>query len=336
MNFNIHALSSLFRCNDNINKNNNINNNNNNSNNNNNNSNNNNGNDSINNNISKLASILWKELVFGGHLFATGSVSVIMACATIFMIPISWDILFVSYLLFYAIYLYDYSAGASSDELTNEDRARYLQCKNKSKCIVGIASVILLLVLLTFTNTVTTLIGMSILIFGLLYGSHFKKLTKKIPAFKNVFVSLVWSFMALFLFVYYSLPITYGALMLALFVFIRMMNIQILFDVRDVEGDIADGLLTIPALFGERTYTSILRLINLVSIVFIILCVILGLLPFFTLAIMPIFYYAVTYIDRVTESKKKYSSYVFAACEPIMWSLLIFAGKFIAMFNIMA
>lgn len=307
MSFNVHALGSRFRRNDNV-----------------------------NNNISKLAGMLWKEIVFGGHLFATGSVSVIMACATIFMIPISWDILFVSYLLFYAIYLYDYSAGASSDELTNEDRARYLQCKNKSKCIVTIVSAILFLVLLTFTNTVITLIGLSILIFGLLYGSHFKKLTKKIPAFKNIFVSLVWSFMALFLFVYYSLPITYGALMLALFVFIRMMNIQILFDVRDVEGDIADGLLTIPALFGERTYTSILRLINFVSIVFILVCVIMGLFPFFTLAIIPMFYYAITYIDRVMESKKNYSSYVFAACEPIMWALLIFAGKSITMFNIMA
>lgn len=307
MSLNVHALGSRFRRNDNM-----------------------------NNNIVKLAGMLWKEIVFGGHLFATGSVSVIMACAMIFMIPISWDILFVSYLLFYAIYLYDYTAGASSDELTNEDRARYFQCKNKSKCIVSIASAILFLVLLTVTNTVITLISLSVLILGLLYGSHFKKLTKKIPAFKNIFVSFVWSFMALFLFVYYSLPITYGALMLALFVFIRMMNIQILFDVRDVEGDIADGLLTIPALFGERTYTSILRLINFISIVFILVCVILGLFPFFTLAIMPMFYYAITYINRVIKSKKNYSSYVFAACEPIMWALLIFTGRSIATFNIMA
>jgi 4-hydroxybenzoate polyprenyltransferase and related prenyltransferases len=289
-----------------------------------------------NSDIVKLAGLLWKEIVFGGHLFATGSVSVIMACATVFMVPVSLDILFVSYLLFYAIYLYDYSAGASSDKLTNEERARYLQCKNKSKCIVVAVSVLMFMVLLTFANTITILIGLGILALGLLYGSHFKKLTKKIPAFKNVFVSLVWSFMALFLFVYYSLPITYGALMLALFIFIRMMNIQILFDVRDVEGDIEAGLLTIPALFGEKKYPFILRMINFVSIFFVIVCVIQGLLPFFTLAIMPMFYYAVTYIDKVVESRKNYSSYVFAACEPIMWALLIFAGRYVAMFNIIS
>ncbi|WMW23108.1 UbiA family prenyltransferase [Methanolobus mangrovi] len=288
-----------------------------------------------NNYIVKFMGLVWKEIIFGGHLFATGSVSVIMACATVFMIPVSLDILFVSYLLFYAIYLYDYSAGASSDELTNEGRARYLQCKSRSKCIVFIVSVILFLALLIFANTITTLIGLSILVLGLLYGSHFKKLTKKIPAFKNIFVSMVWSFLALFLFVYYSLPITYGALMLALFIFIRMVNIQILFDVRDVEGDIAAGLLTIPALFGERKYLLILRLINFVSILFVLVCVIQGLLPFFTLAIMPMFYYAVTYIDKVVKSRKNYSSYVFAACEPIMWALLIFAGRSISMLNIM-
>ena len=289
-----------------------------------------------NNDIVKFMGLLWKEIIFGGHLFATGSVSVIMACATVFMVPVSMDILFVSYLLFYAIYLYDYSAGASSDKLTNEERARYLQCKNRSKCIVVVVSAILFLVLLTFANTITILIGLSILVLGLLYGSHFKKLTKKIPAFKNVFVSLVWSFMALFLFVYYSLPITYGGLMLALFIFVRMMNIQILFDVRDVEGDIANGLLTIPALFGERKYPFILRMINFVSILFVLVCVIQGLLPFFTLAIMPMFYYAVTYIDKVVESRKNYSSYVFAACEPIMWAVLIFVGRSISMLNIVS
>ncbi|WP_319507336.1 UbiA family prenyltransferase [uncultured Methanolobus sp.] len=290
----------------------------------------------FNNDFVKIAGLLWKEIVFGGHLFATGSVSVIMACATVFMIPVSLDILFVSYLLFYAIYLYDYSVGASSDELTNEGRARYLQCKCRSKCIVVAVSVILFLVLLAFANTITILIGLGILALGLLYGSHFKKLTKKIPAFKNVFVSMVWSFMALFLFVYYSLPITYGALMLALFIFIRMMNIQILFDVRDLEGDITNGLLTIPALFGERKYPFILRMINFVSILFVLVCVIQGLLPFFTLAIMPMFYYAVTYIDKVVESRKNYSSYVFAACEPIMWAVLIFVGRSISMLNIVS
>ncbi len=288
------------------------------------------------NDIVKFMTMIWREFIFGGHLFATGSVAVIMACASIFMVPVSWDLLFSSYLLFYAIYLYDYSEGASSDELTNENRARYLQCKHKSTYIVIIASVMLSILLFTFANTVTFLIGLSILVLGLLYGSHFKKLTKKIPAFKNVFVSIVWSFMALFVFVYYSLPITYGALMLALFIFIRMMNIQILFDVRDVEGDRAEGLLTIPALFGEKKYPVILKMINLISIIFVVVCVIRDILPFFTLAIIPIFYYAVRYINKVIESKKNYSSYVFAACEPIMWSLLIFAGKSLSMIYIIS
>ncbi|WP_292469434.1 UbiA family prenyltransferase [Methanolobus sp.] len=282
------------------------------------------------NDVIKFVDCLWKEIIFGGHLFATGSVSVIIACATLFMVQLSWDILFISYLLFYAIYLYDYSTGASSDELTNGTRAKYLQCKNKSTCIVAVVSVVLLVLLLTFTNVFITLVSLSILVLGLLYGSHFKKLTKKIPAFKNIFVSVVWAFMALFVFVYYSLPITYGAITLALFIFIRMMNIQILFDVRDVEGDRADGLMTIPALFGEKKYPFILKLINFTSIVFIAACIIQGILPIFTLAIVPVFYYGVGYINRVVRSSKNYSSYVFAACEPIMWSVLIFAGKYIA------
>lgn len=286
------------------------------------------------NDITILVNMLWKEIVFGGHLFATGSVSVVMACSIVFMLPVSWDILFVTYLLFYAIYLHDYTQGASSDKLTNSGRAKYLSCKNRSKCTVIASSFVLLFLLILFTTPAITFIGMAILAFGLLYGSYFKKLTKKIPAFKNVFVSVVWAFMAVFAFVYYSLPVSHGALMLATFVFIRMMNIQILFDVRDMEGDRAEGLLTVPAIFGDKKYPFILRLTNLLSIVFIVLCVLCGLLPFFTLGIIPMFYYAVKYIDRVVKCRNEYTSYVFAAFEPIMWSVLIFAGKFLTIHSI--
>jgi 4-hydroxybenzoate polyprenyltransferase len=286
------------------------------------------------NDILVLMKMLWRELVFGGHLFAIGSVSVVMACSIVFMIPVSWDILFVTYLLFYAIYLYDYSQGASSDEATNSSRAKYLLCKNKSKCTVIITSLVLFTIMISFTSILITAIGMSILILGLLYGSHFKKLTKKIPAFKNVFVSVVWAFMAVFAFVYYSLPITYGAMMLALFVFLRMMNIQILFDVRDMEGDRKDGLLTVPAILGDKKYPFILRLINIVSVIFILGCVVLNLLPAFTLAIIPMFSYGVKYINKVVRSRTEYTSYIFAAFEPIMWSVFIFAGKCITMLSV--
>jgi 4-hydroxybenzoate polyprenyltransferase len=286
------------------------------------------------NDILVLMKMLWRELVFGGHLFAIGSVSVVIACSIVFMIPVSWDILFVTYLLFYAIYLYDYSQGASSDEATNSSRAKYLLCKNKSKCTVIITSLVLFIIMMFFTSILITAIGMSILVLGLLYGSHFKKLTKKIPAFKNIFVSVVWAFMAVFAFVYYSLPITYGAVMLALFVFIRMMNIQILFDVRDMEGDRKDGLLTVPAILGDKKYPFILRLINIVSVIFILGCVVKGLLPAFTLAITPMFYYAVSYINRVIKSRNEYTSYIFAAFEPIMWSVFIFAGKYVTMLSV--
>jgi 4-hydroxybenzoate polyprenyltransferase len=113
-----------------------------------------------------------------------------------------------------------------------------------------------------------------------------------------------------------------------------MMNIQILFDVRDMEGDRKDGLLTVPAILGDGKYPFILKLINYVSIGFVAGCVLIGLLPVFTLAIIPMFYYAVSYINRVVKSRKEYTSYIFAAFEPIMWSVFIFAGKYVTMLNV--
>ncbi|WP_406661305.1 UbiA family prenyltransferase [Methanolobus sp. ZRKC3] len=277
---------------------------------------------------------LWKELVFGGHLFAIGSVSVMLMCAAIFLLPASIEIMCISYLLFYIIYLNDYSKGVCVDKITNSGRASYLQSRGSNFILINLASCLFFVLLLLSGNNGLIITGTLILVLGLLYGNVFKDLTKKIIGFKNFYVAAVWSFMVLFFFLQQSVDLTYGALMLAFFVFLRMMNLQIMFDMRDFNGDMEEGLLTFPVRFGLQRNMTLMRIINVLSVVFMTICVLSGILPLASLSIIVVAYYAGKCIEDIS-SQKGQLCYVFAAFEPILWFLLVFAGNlFMQLLNI--
>jgi 4-hydroxybenzoate polyprenyltransferase len=269
---------------------------------------------------------VWKELVFGGHLFAMGSVSVILMCAAIFLLPVNIEMICISYLLFYIIYLNDYSKGADVDEMTNSGRASYLQSRGSNSILINLSCIALFGLLLYSKDLVLIITGISILVLGLLYGNYFKDLTKKIVGFKNFYVAAVWAFMVIFFFMQQSAALSYGALMLASFVFLRMMNLQIMFDMRDMTGDREEGLLTFPVIFGLAKNMKVLKFNNLISVFFMFLCVLSGMLPLSALLIIAVAYYAGKCINNIS-SQDEQLCYIFAACEPILWFPLVFVGN---------
>ena len=272
---------------------------------------------------------LWNDFIYGGHLFAFGAICVAFMCSILFSIPITWDFLVIIYLTFYIIYLYDYFNGTEDDEKTNSTRADYFR-KNDSKTItrilygsiISIASIYVL-----YSDIPNMLIGFAILILGLTYQAYFKGLTKKITAFKNIFVSMVWAILVYVMFIYYSYPITSEALIISAFVFLRMTGIQILFDIRDIEGDQKKGLRTFPAIYGYRKGFMTLIAINFITAILLIYEAYIGALPYTALMIVPVIFYAQNYLDKVDKSRKDHKSYLFAAGEPFIWFILIFSGS---------
>ncbi|MBP2029627.1 4-hydroxybenzoate polyprenyltransferase [Methanohalophilus levihalophilus] len=269
-----------------------------------------------------------KEFMYGGHLFALGAICVVYMCAVLSSIPITWDFMALVYLIFYCIYLYDYSSGAEEDLINNIDRSEYLQEEKNSKKIAFTLYASILTVAAIYvvkSDIVNMLVGFSVLTLGVLYHPYFKHLTKVIPAFKNIFVSAVWSLLAIFLFMYYSYPITPTALVLAAFVFLRMLTIQIVFDMRDVEGDKKNGLLTVPLLFKEND-SIILNLLNIMTIGVLIYGIYMGIVPATSIMMLFVFFYAYSYIKNVHLGRSEKTNYFNAAAEPIVWALLIQSG----------
>ena len=284
-----------------------------------------------NNNISidveNMRLTIWKEFIFGGHLFALGATCVVAMCSLLFGLPIGLDLLLVTYLIFYPIYLYDYTQGATDDVLTNSARANYLSGNKKAYFVIAGSFAVLTMLFIHFSNSITMLLGFAVLVLGLLYSSYFKKLTKKIIAFKNFFVSAVWALLVLFFFFYYSVPITAAALIMAGFVFTRMVAIQILFDVRDVDGDRKNGLLTIPVVMGNHKEFGLLKCLNIASIALLSFAVYFHILPLISLSFVPVMFYAFSYIRKVKSSMNNYACYLLAAVEPIVWFSVVFFGS---------
>ncbi|AKB85378.1 putative prenyltransferase (UbiA family) [Methanococcoides methylutens MM1] len=250
-------------------------------------------------------------------------------CSILFEIPITWDFLVIIYLTFYIIYLYDYFNGTEDDEKTNSTRANYFR-QNDSKTItrilygsiVSIASIYVL-----YSDIPNMLIGFAILFLGVTYQAYFKGLTKKITAFKNIFVSMVWAILVYVMFIYYSYPITTEALIISAFIFLRMTGIQILFDIRDIEGDQKKGLRTFPAIYGYRKGLMTLIAINFITSILLVYGAYIEAIPYTALMIVPVIFYAQNYLDKVDRSRKDHKSYLFAAGEPFIWFILIFSGS---------
>lgn len=281
-------------------------------------------------NIEQILKFTKNEFIYGGHIFAIGAISIVIACAIILDNAFSIDFLIVVYLIFYTIYLYDHSQGASEDFLTNLKRAKYLE--NKSKISIIITSCVLIseIILFYFGNFHSVIFGSVILIVGFNYGNYFKDVTKKIIGFKNFFVSLVWSLLIVFFIFYYSLEFTFLALLVSIFVFLKIFSIQILFDIRDISSDRKRKLLTIPIVFGKYMSINLVKLINILIISLIFYGLYLNIFYPFIIAITLSVFYSFYYTDKIKNSDNNDLRYfIFAAIEPVFWLFLIFFGKFL-------
>jgi 4-hydroxybenzoate polyprenyltransferase len=107
---------------------------------------------------------------------------------------------------------------------------------------------------------------------GLLYGVLFKNFTKFIPAFKDVYVSLVWALGASFLlFIYNKQDLNMLIVLVFTFLFLKSLNTSIFNDLKDIKSDGKKGLKTIPVLIGINntiTFTCLLSVITLIPLLF--------------------------------------------------------------------
>ena len=283
-------------------------------------------------NIKKLA---WNEFVYGGHLLSLGAVSIVFTSALLLGIKITWDCLLAVYLGMHSAYLYNRYKEFHKDYLTNPERTKHLKkIVNKLPFIITSFLILLILILVFYSEPTVLFFGLFLLAASLSYSysKGLKNLTRKIPGFKSVFVSLMWASLPAFLVLYYSASTNIALLLMMSFVFLRLLINTIAFDIKDIDSDKEEGLLTLAIIKKKKNITRLLIFLDFLSIVPIVAGILLNYFPFYSLVLI-IFTSSYALFSLSTIRNKKIShnlSYnVIIDAELFLWSSFVLLGKFL-------
>jgi 4-hydroxybenzoate polyprenyltransferase len=285
-------------------------------------------------NIKKNLKFTWNEFIYGGHLPSLGAAAIVLFSGILLNIKITWDCLLISYLIFYLIYLYNRFKEIDIDCLTNPQRTKHLRIYfSIMPKIFYITFFVIIGSLIYFSNIWGLIFGLFLLLFGWLYTVVFKKITQKVIIFKNLFVSTVFALLVFFPIIYYSYSLTISLLFITLlivvFVYFKGFMMQVFFDVKDIESDEKEKLLTLPVIFGKEKILNVLKIISILTTIPIpvIFSLYYNIFPLFSLMLIltvPFNFYCFKQAKN-----HKYSSYIFGSAEFILWPILIIIGKII-------
>ncbi len=272
-------------------------------------------------------SFIWKEFIYGGHLQSIGISSIVMISSILLRIQITWDCLFIAYLMFYPLYLYNRFKEIEIDYLTNPQRTDHL------KAYLNIMPTILLLAILTlavtlvyFSNSSTSIFTLLLVILGIMYTIIFKRITKRIALFKDFYVAAFFASMVFFPTLYYNHELTLSAFVFAGFTYLKALTMQILLDVKDIKTDLKQGLLTFPIVLGKEKTLRVLKIANvIITLAIITISYYFNIFPkviMTLILVIPFNFYCIKQAQ-----KNNYFGYVLASGEFILWLLLIVIAK---------
>lgn len=273
---------------------------------------------------------IWEEFVYGGHLLSLGASGIIYTIMLIFNLKPSLPLLAMMYLMPQIIYSFDHLKGAEKDAKTNPTRSKYFQTQKKKIITLIVVYMVALLGALVYLKNIKIFLAVLFIIaMGMLYAKFFKNLTKKIPAFKNVFVAFMWAFTPIILVSLYYNVFNAGMLPLFIVVFLRLVVNTIFFDIKDIYSDKNNHIKTLPVVFGKNKAINFLQIINILSLAPIAIGVWLNILPSFSLGLLAFYFYSFYYLERAKNNKTDigFLSYVLADGEYILWPITILLIK---------
>lgn len=280
----------------------------------------------------KSLKYLKNEITYGGYLAALCSPCFIISTSIILDIKISIPMLLISYLLPLIIYSYDYYKDIDKDIKNNSERATFLKRKaDRYPFVFAFYSLFLVSLLVLYSNWGMVVFIVAIMAGGILYNVVLKNLTKKIPVFKNMFTALTWALVgAFFPLFYYSMSINISFIIAFSFIFMRVMNNVMFFDLKDIENDRSEGLKTLPVMLGKKGAINILQALNIISFIPLVVGVYINAVPLFALASAFLGMYSFYYIKKAEKTNDKELetvSHTLADMEFILWPVVFVIAK---------
>ena len=285
--------------------------------------------------LRSIVDFICNEFIHGGHLIALSASAIALSAMILIDMLIRWEFLLIIYLGTYCIYNYDHYFGLDADLPNNSDRVSHLKKYHKLiPIIIVVYGIIFFFLLAWFGDLKSLLFGGLLLLSGLFYTSKVKKMTSKIVGFKNFYTALSFSLLIIFTGVYCSYPLNYSLFLLFLFVLLRLFIDTSFCDIKDIESDRKQNLLTLPIYLGEQRFLFILHIINFLSFVLIFIGILMNILPLFSVFLFFFYIYCAYYLYK---SKRHdvdihFISNVIVDGEQMLWPLILILGKFFIAF----
>lgn len=280
--------------------------------------------------------IVVKELVFGGHLLALGTASIGASSSILIGQHPTIDLLIVLYLFTYGAYSQNRSLEIGQDILTNPSRSSYLWSRRQYLPLITGGCFILghlLAALRNFNFFAALFIPLTL---SYLYSTSSKKLMpflgvrnlKESLIVKNITISFGYALVPVLVGLYFE-QVSTQLTLFAVFVFLRLLVNTIFFDLRDLEGDSAFGIKTIPTVEGRTRTYLLLWVVDGASALFVLLAVVLGLLPGFLMVTLVLFVYSSVYryLAQKPNANMNLICDVVADGEYILWAPVIFLAS---------
>jgi 4-hydroxybenzoate polyprenyltransferase len=270
------------------------------------------------------------ELIYGGYLTALVAPALILTTSLITNTRVDIPLLLIAYLLPLIIYSYDYHRDLDKDVITNSGRTSHLQKITRHYPLILLIYASILLALLWQFANYSLVIFIGLMIFGgLVYSTLLKRMTKKIPLFKNIYTGLTWSLGgAFFIPLYYSMNISLSFFIIFIFISLRTTMNSIFFDLKDYQVDKDEGLRTLPVILGKNKTITILHLLNIIAFIPLIIGVSLKILPLYSLSLIAFYFYSFYYLIMPKRASSSGSlgflSYL-ADFEFPLWPILLIA-----------
>lgn len=272
----------------------------------------------------KVLNFLTRELVYNGHLQSFGAVSIVYLSSFFLNIGIYSPLVFLHvYFMFQFIYTNDRYVDIELDLEDNYDRWRHL--KSYLDKIPFLMILYLILAFICFYKSINLsllTLSLTILILGYLYPYYFKDITKKIPTFKNWYVSLVHGCLIFYpsLVTNKRFFISHKELLIFLFIFVQIMIGQVLLDVKDIKTDKSSKLKTIPVMLGKTKALSYISLLNYV----VLLCSIpLYILWGWQITVITLFSFFATSVSLRYINRNDFRGYLLVVLRPSLWFILL-------------
>ena len=143
------------------------------------------------NKLKEVKTLFKNEFIYGGHWLSLGVSTFTVALMFLIGVNLKFELLLVVYFLSQSVYNYDHFKWIEIDAIDNSKRTNYL-----SKHYSFIPAVILFytsmffILLSLYGNFESLIFGGLLLLIGVIYTNKAKKLTMKIPGFKNYYTSI--------------------------------------------------------------------------------------------------------------------------------------------------